>query len=172
MIWVMLKLVFNKEYRDCPPYVPSFGQEKKVIIAKVDEILKNSPESKTIIDPGCGTGTLLIMLAKKYPQHKFIGIEWGKIPYLICKFKSRNLPNISIVQNDMFKCSFKEADIIVCFLMDPLMEKFGNKVKEDAKKNLVIFSNSFEIPNIPLSEKIETKRFLFMKNVYVYKGVF
>lgn len=172
MIWVMIKLLFNKEYRNCPPYVPSFGQEKKTIIVRVDEILKNSTETKTIIDPGCGTGTLLIALAKKYPEHKFIGIEWGKIPYLICKFKSRNLSNISVVQNDMFKCSFKEADIIVCFLMDPLMEKFGNKVKEDAKKNLVIFSNSFEIPNIPLSEKIETKRFLFVKNVYVYKGVF
>ena len=168
----MIKLIFVKEYRNCPPYVPSFGSEKKVIIARVDEILKNATNTKTIIDPGCGTGSLLISLAKKYPEHKFIGIEWGKIPYLICKFKSRNLSNISVVQNDMFKCSFKEADIIVCFLMDPLMEKFGNKVKEDAKKNLVIFSNSFEIPNIPLSEKIETKRFLFMKNVYVYKGVF
>ena len=76
MIWVMIKLLFIKEYRECPPYVPSFGQEKKFITQRVGEILANTTETKTILDPGCGTGTLLISLAKKFPQHNFIGIEW------------------------------------------------------------------------------------------------
>lgn len=172
MIWVMIKLLFIKEYRECPPYVPSFGQEKKFITQRVGEILSNTTETKTILDPGCGTGTLLISLAKKFPQHNFIGIEWGYIPYLITKLKGRKLKNLTVIHNDMFKCSFKEADIIVCFLMQPLMERFGKKVKEDAKKDLIVFSNSFEIPNIKLSEKIETNRFLFVKNIYVYKDVF
>lgn len=172
LIRVMIKLALNKEYRECPPYVPSFGQEKKYIVETVGKILSDTNEPKTILDPGCGTGSLLISFAKKYPNHKFIGIEWGLIPYLITKLKARKLKNLTVVQNDMFKCSFKEADIIVCFLMQPLMEKFGNKIKKDAKKNLVIYSNSFEIPNLPLYEKIETKRFLFIKNIYVYKGTF
>lgn len=172
MIRVIFKLLSDKEYRNYPPYLPSFGQEKKIIIKEVEQILKDSTEPKTIIDPGCGTATLLIALAKKFPNHNFVGIEWEKTLYLTCKFRARNLKNLSIVQSDMFEYSFKKADIIVCFLMDQLMERFGNKVKEDAKKNLVIFSNSFEIPNIPLNKKIETKRFFFVKNVYVYKDAF
>jgi len=169
-IWVIIiKLFTNKEYRDCPPYVPSFGAEKRIIIKQVSEILQNSPRSLTVLDPGCGTGSLIIKLAKQFPNHHFVGIEWGKLAYLIAKFKSRNLNNISILQQDMFTYSFKEADIVVCFLMQPLMERFGKKILADGKPGLSVFSNSFYIPNLPLYQKFETKRFLFIQNVYVYK---
>lgn len=169
-IWVVIiKLFLNKEYRDCPPYVPSFGAEKKIIIERVSQQLQNSKQPLTVLDPGCGTGTLLTELAHQFPQHRFIGIEWGKLAWLIARFKSRKLKNITILQQDMFSYSFKSADIIVCFLMQPLMARFGDKVKTDAKPGLTIYSNSFYIPNIELGEKIETKRFLFVKNVYVYK---
>jgi SAM-dependent methyltransferase len=169
-IWtVIIKLFLNKEYRECPPYIPSFGKEKKVIIDMVGKILERSTIPMTILDPGCGTGSLIVQLAKKFPQHKFVGIEWGKLAYLIAKFKTKNLKNVILKQQDMFTYSFADANIIICFLMQPLMERFGNKVKQDAKKGLIVFSNSFYIPNIELSEKIETGKFLFIENVYVYK---
>ena len=169
-MWVVIiKLFLNKEYRNCPPYVPSFGHEKRIIVSRVTELLKNADRKMKILDPGCGTGSLIIDLAKKFPEHEFVGIEWNRLASNIARYKTRKLKNVTILQQDMFTHSFKDADVIVCFLMQPLMERFGNKVKEDAKSGLVIFSNSFYIPNIELAEKIETGKFFFIENVYIYK---
>ena len=170
-IWIIIiKLFLNKEYRDCPPYVPSFGAEKKIIIERVTAKLAASKTSLTILDPGCGTGSLIIDLAKRFPNHRFVGIEWGRLAYLIAKFKARKLKNITILQQDMFTYSFNKADIIVCFLMQPLMERFGKKLLADCQnKEVMVYSNSFYIPNLQLTEQVETNRFLFVKNVYIYK---
>jgi len=169
-IWVVIiKLFTNKEYRKYPPYVPSFGMEKKVIISKTRELLKNSSKPLTILDPGCGTGGLILKLSKEFPQHNFIGIEWNKFAASVCKLRTKKRKNVKIICDDMFKHNFGVADIIVCFLIEPLMERFGKKVKEDNQKPQIILSNTFEIPNIELFQKFETGKGIFFKNVYMYK---
>lgn len=169
-IWSMIiRLYTDKHYRECPPYVPSFGIEKKLIIDNVREILKKSNKPLTILDPGCGSGGLIVKLAKEFPEHKFVGIEWAKSASAVARYKTRKLKNTQILQQDMFGYDFGQADIIVCFLMDTLMEKFGEKILRDRNKKQIIFSNSFSIPNLPLFEKIETGKSLFFKDVYIYK---
>ena len=169
-IWfVIIKLFTDKEYRKYPPYVPSFGNEKKVIIAKTREILQNSDKPLTILDPGCGTGGLIFRLSKEFPQHKFIGIEWNKFAAGICKLKTKNRKNVVIFCDDMFNYDFGQADVIVCFLIEPLMERFGKKVLQDNTGPQIILSNTFEIPNIKLFQKFETGKGIFFKNVYMYK---
>ena len=169
-IWIaIIKLYTNKHYRECPPYVPSFGIEKKIIINRTAEILKKTNRKLIILDPGCGCGSLLLKLAKKFPEHQFIGVEWGKFAALIAKFRARKLKNVQILCQDLFEYDFSQIDIIVCFLMDTLMEKFGNKVLKEHKKAQIIISNTFEIPNLPLYEEIKTGKCFFFKNVYIYK---
>ncbi len=167
--WLIIKLYTNKHFRECPPYVPSLGAEKKIIIENVRDILKRATRPMTVLDPGCGSGGLIIKLAKEFPEHKFIGIEWSKFASKVATFKTRKLKNVTIVCQDMFEYDFSKADIIVCFLMDTLMEKFGEKVLKDNKKTQIVFSNSFKIPNLPLIEEIKTGKNLFFKNVYIYK---
>lgn len=172
LIWmwvVIIKLFINKEYRECPPYIPSFGKEKRIIIEKVSDTLKNSKKTLTILDPGCGTGTLVIDLAKKFSEHQFIGIEWNKFSYMICRLRARKLKNIDFVCDNMFNQNFGKADIIVCFLMDPLMKRFGEKILHDNIKSQTIYSNTFKIPNLPLVEEIKTGKKMLFKNVYVYR---
>lgn len=172
LIWIwtaIIRLYTDKHYRECPPYVPSFGAEKKIITANVREILKKSTRPLTILDPGCGCGSLIVKLAKEFPEHRFIGVEWGKFAANMARLKTRKLKNTEIICQDMFEYDFGQADIIVCFLMDTLMEKFGEKVKADHKKPQIIFSNTFAIPNLPLFEEIKTGKCLFFKNIYIYK---
>ena len=166
---VIVKLFLVKGYRDYPPFVPSFGQTKRVEMNKIKEQLSQSKKNLTVLDPGCGTADLIISLAKQFPQHSFIGIEWNKSLSLIAKYKGRNLPNVTILCQDMFSCSFEKADIIVCFLIDPLMERFGEKIKKEGKKGLIVYSNTFSIPNLPLAEKIKTRKFFLFGNLYIYK---
>ncbi|MBR4106601.1 MAG: class I SAM-dependent methyltransferase [Alphaproteobacteria bacterium] len=171
-LWLCLvigKLFFVKGYRNYPPFVPSFGQTKKLEFARIAKLLKESSTSMTILDPGCGTADLLIKLAKAFPQHSFVGIEWNKGLYKTAKIKSRKLKNVTLLCQDMFDYSFADADIIVCFLMAPLMERFGEKVKSECKKGVLVYSNTFSIANLPLIEEIKTRKFLMFGNLYIYK---
>ena len=171
-LWVcciVFKLYFVKGYSNYPPFVPTLGNVKKEEFLRLSSILKKTPKPLKILDPGCGTASLIAKLAKDFPQHSFVGIEWNKSLYKIAKFRNRNLPNVNILCQNMFDYSFKDIDIIVCFLMEPLMKRFGEKIKKEGKQGLVVYSNTFSIPNIPLYEKIKTKKFLVFGNLYVYK---
>lgn len=163
------KLFLVKGYRDYPPFVPTFGQTKKIEFDKISLILEKASKALTVLDPGCGTADLIIRLAKKFPQHNFVGIEWNKGLCRAAKFKSRNLNNVTVLCQSMFDFSFKDADIIVCFLMEPIMERLGEKIKKECKSGVTIYSNTFSIPNLPLKEEIKTRKFLLFGNLYIYK---
>jgi SAM-dependent methyltransferase len=166
---ILVKLFFVKDYKNYPPFVPSFGKIKKLEFIKISKQLEESKKSLTVLDPGCGTADLIIKLAKKFPKHKFVGIEWNKSLYNIAKLKSKNLPNFTVLNQNMFDCSFCNADIIVCFLITELMEKIGNKIKKEGKKGLMVYSNTFSIPNLELQEKITTRKIFLFSDLYIYK---
>lgn len=172
MIWyclIIVRLLVSKEYRKYPPFVPSFGNEKKILIEKVRDVLKKSKKELVILDPGCGTGTLLLKLSKEFPNHKFVGIEWNKIVAKICAVRAWGRKNFQVICDDMFKHDFGQADIVVCFLMPEMLDKFSQKLMKDHKKEQIIFSNSFQIPNLDLIEEVKTGKGLLFKNIYIYK---
>ena len=172
LVWycvIVLRLLFGAEYKKYPPFIPSFGKEKVVMIHEVRKKLNLSKNQLVVLDPGCGTGTLLLELAKEFPNHKFIGIEWNIIIAKIFSFRARKFDNIKIICDNMFNHNFGNADIVTCFLMDSLMKKFGQKVLNDNKKPQTIISNTFKIPNLPLVKEIKTGDKKLFKNIYIYK---
>lgn len=172
LIWIlviMVKLCINKEYRECPPLVPSFGNEKKILLEQVGIQLEQATIPLKVLDPGCGTGTLVVELAKRFPKHQFIGIEWSPVIAKIAAFNARKLPNVKIISQDMFSYSFKDFDVVACFLMQPLMQRFGHKLTQDCKPGTMIYSNSFYIPQFKPQKIVETKGLCRFKNVFIYK---
>lgn len=169
-VWIdIIRLFVSRKYRQCPPLVPSFGRQKKAMIEKISAQLEQSRRPLNVLDPGCGTGTLLIALAEKFPNHKFTGVEWNRTTAAIAAFRTRKLKNVSILRRDMFDFSFSGFDIIACFLMQPLMERFGAKLKKECRPGTTVYSNSFYIPGERPAEVIEVKGFYKFNNVYVYK---
>lgn len=164
-----LKLLFVKGFKDYPPYIPSFGQTKKAELLRISAQLSKAKQRLTVIDPGCGTAELIIQLAKKFPQHKFIGIEWNKGIYSVAKMQCSKLSNIEIICDNLFNYPFSDADIIVCFLIDPLMERFGEKIKSECKKGVMVYSNTFEIPKLRLVEKVATRKLWRFGNLFIYE---
>ena len=60
-VWIdIIRLFISRRYRQCPPLVPSFGRQKKVMIEKISAELKQNRQPLNVLDPGCGTGTLLL----------------------------------------------------------------------------------------------------------------
>ena len=154
-----------------PPWVPATGESQEIIFNRVSEILKKAKRPLTVLDPGSGTGSLILRLAKAFPQHKFVGIEWSW-PHYFAKFYARKLDNVMLVHGDMFKYSFKEADVIVCFVVPRFTPLLSKKIAKDCKKGCVIFSIHVELPKLEQIETIEYKHFGYVScaiNVYKIK---
>lgn len=132
--------IFSSHKGKYPPFVPIPYNSRKIIIKQLSPLLKESQKSLQIIDPGCGIGSLLIPLAQAYPQHKFIGIEWDKLLYKICLFRSRNLRNITYFNQDMLTYDYHDTDIIVCFLVPKIIPDLQKRILETGKKGALIFS--------------------------------
>lgn len=179
VLTIILMVIFNIYIFYCvfaskggkfPPYVPSLGVAKNLVIKYVAKILEKSKKPLTVLDPGCGSGTLLLPLAKVFKQHKFLGIEWSKFPYSIAVKGAKGLKNVELIYDDMFKHSFKDADIIFCFVFEQFAQRLADKIVKDVKKDCIVISNGVPLPSLKLKEKIECTHLLFFKSsIFVYE---
>ncbi|MFV0625946.1 MAG: hypothetical protein ACK5N8_01170 [Alphaproteobacteria bacterium] len=105
--------LFSTKFGKYPPFVPTDSLRKKIVVEEVSKILENSKDKKFFLDAGSGIGTILIPLTKRFPQHDFVGIEWGKIMSYISKIRSKNLKNIKIINDDMLKKNFENMILFI-----------------------------------------------------------
>ncbi len=169
-IWTLIiRLIINPHFRECPPFIPSFGKQKKFILARMKDEIEKKGGNISILDPGCGIATLLISLAKKYPDCNFVGIEWRKITAKIAQLRTHNLKNVKIVCQDFFDYPFNDFQIIVCFLMQPIMQELGEKIKNECQSGTIVISNTFYFPQIKPDELIKINGLYKFNDVYIYK---
>ncbi|MBR1778318.1 MAG: class I SAM-dependent methyltransferase [Alphaproteobacteria bacterium] len=123
-----------------------------------------------VVDLGCGSGSLLIPLAQKFPQHHFIGYDWDKVPYFIAKFRSRKIPNIQLFNRNFMKENYSDVQLIVCYIGPSLKIPLGKKLYEELPEGAFVVSETFELDFLSLQEviqantlKIPTKVFLYQK---------
>ncbi|MBQ4472334.1 MAG: methyltransferase domain-containing protein [Alphaproteobacteria bacterium] len=149
-----------------PPPVPSCGKTKQAIIADVSKVLSRR-KNQVVMDLGSGWGTLLLPLARKFPKHHFIGIEYGCIPYFVSKFRARKISNITFLRQNFFNSDVSKADIVLTFLMNSTMAKLTPKLLKEAKCGALVYANRFQMKNVKATRKV----FLGSKydTYYVYK---
>ncbi|MDD4556026.1 MAG: class I SAM-dependent methyltransferase [Alphaproteobacteria bacterium] len=161
--------LFSSKFGKYPPFAPTIGKRKKIILDKISEILKKSEKQITFLDAGSGTGTIIIPLAKKFPQHKFVGIEWTFYPYFISKLKSGNLKNIELIHGDMFKSNFKEVDILYCFIVENFKKPLSEKILSEMKKDSIVIANGSHFETMEIVEEVKFDKEWLSNSIYFYR---
>lgn len=146
-------LIISSGFFTSPPPIPLSGLMKKEMFNLLAEQLKNS-SGLTVTDLGSGWGTFLLPLAKKFPQHQFIGIEKNFTPAFISKIRAKKYKNIKIYQEDIFKSNLSQTDIIFCFLMQPLMERLTQYLLANIQKETKIYALRFPLSHIKPQQTI------------------
>jgi hypothetical protein len=131
-----------------PPPIPSSGRLKDKVLEDICAYLQDK-EGLTFMDLGSGWGTLLLPLAKRFPQHRFIGVERAFTPYAASVLRAHNLPNLHFEHGDIFKTDIKRCDVIFCFLMQKLMDGLTPRLKENLRSGAYVYSCRFTCPNWP-----------------------
>ncbi|MBP5534859.1 MAG: hypothetical protein J6Y03_05085 [Alphaproteobacteria bacterium] len=144
---------FNSQFLSNPPPVPSSGKIKTKIIDDVASVLAKR-KKQVVMDLGSGWGTLLLPLARKFPNHRFIGIEYGFIPCLVSKFRARKMKNITFYRQNFFNSNISKADIIFLFLWTRMMPKISKKCQSEAKEGTLLYVNRFPIPDMKAKREV------------------
>jgi len=108
-----------------------------------------------VLDLGCGTGSLLLPLARLRPHCRVSGIEAAPAPFLLCRLRSRGLPNIELARGDFFAHSWSEYDRIYAFLSPVPMDAVWHKFEQEARPGATLISNSFPVSGRKPDQVIE-----------------
>ncbi len=148
------------------PYVPSVGSSKAQMLNWARQKLQSATEQMTVIDLGSGSGSLLIPLAKEFPQHRFIGLEWDSVPLLLAMIKSFRLRNIEWHRQDFMTYSCADADIVFCYILKTMRERVGKKLAREIKSDCMVISELYQVTDLKL---IETHRPKLGLGISVFK---
>lgn len=147
-------LTVSSGFMRSSPAVPSHGRIKDAIIEEAAAILQQASTPQTVMDLGSGWGTLLIPLAKRFPNHRFIGIELSALPFRISRLRARNLHNLTFVQQDFFSTNLSEANLIFVFLLHSTMAKLTTKIQTEMPTGGTIIANRFPMKNIEADKTV------------------
>ncbi len=133
------------------PWVPTRRKD----FSRIDKLAKLK-EGDNFVDVGCGTGSLLVYLAKKYPQTNFVGIEIAWPLFLITYSKKIffGCQNIELKNRDFFKCDFSDYNkFFVYGLTRKAFSRLSQKIKKECDSGTKIISYTFSIADLNLIKK-------------------
>ena len=151
------------------PFVSSYGKIKDDILDEARAILKKSKKKMRVTDLGCGSGVLLLPLAKEFPQHEFVGLEWDVVPLTMGKIKARGLKNISFVKGDYMKTNHSDMDLIMCYVLKTTGVPLGKKLAKEIKETAVVISEMFPLSALEEVKQIESSIYGVKEKIFVYK---
>ena len=153
------------------PFVSSYGKIKEDILDEARAVLKKSKKPLNVTDLGCGSGALLLPLAKEFPNHRFIGLEWDIVPLTMGKVKAHmaGLKNISFVKGDYMKTSHADMDLIMCYVLKVTGEPLGKKLAKEIKESCVVISEMFPLGHLTEVKQIKSSLAGIPEKIFVYK---
>ena len=109
--------------------------ETELLVDCAIEFLSKSKDNLKIIDFCTGSGCILLSIAKKFPNHEYIGLDKSKLAIKTAEKnrKSIGLKNVQFFNQDIFKYNQSKADLLLCnppYLAKDEIENLEQSVKE------------------------------------------
>lgn len=144
--------------------MPSSKKAYQAIIALADET-----GTGPIYDLGSGWGSLVIRLAREYPDRQIVGYELSLFPWLTTKIIKRvlGLSNLVVHREDFLKADLSGATVITCYLFPAAMAEIESKLKHGKGKLRFIISNNFALPSYQACKVVQLNDF-YQSPVYLY----
>ena len=130
-----------------PPGVFIPRPETELIVDCAIEFLSNSKDNLKIIDFCTGSGCILLSIAKKFPNHEYIGLDKSELAIKTAEKnrKSLGLKNVQFFNQDIFEYNKSKADLLLCnppYLAKHEIESLEQSVRDyDPLSALTDFKN-------------------------------
>ena len=130
-----------EEYLSTLPKSIISGEEIQIPPDTIREIFRftNLEKNDTFYHLGCGDGRSLAIARQEFDVKNAIGIDNSEKMITAAKkmISEKNISNIKVIEQDVRKAEFNDADVILCWFMDAeiledLIEKF-KKLKSNVR---------------------------------------
>ncbi|HMM53389.1 MAG TPA: methyltransferase domain-containing protein [Candidatus Desulfobacillus sp.] len=108
-----------------------------------------------VVDLGCGSGGLLLRLARARPDARFLGIEHAPLPWLLARWRGRGLANLELRRGDLWRAPLAEADVVFVFLSPSVMPRLWRRAHEEMRPGSLLVSSSFPAPGAAPERVVE-----------------
>lgn len=146
--FLILLFVFGPSYRS---RVPLYLSNQKTVDAVSEWLTQQGFGNKSdarFLDFGSGTGSMILRLAKRYPDQRFIGVEAAWFPYLVSQLRAIGSSNIEIRRQSFWDISLADTPVVYAFLSTEPMPRLWEKAKQEMSPGTFLISNSFVVPNV------------------------
>lgn len=145
--------------------MPSSKKARDAIVELIESTGKGP-----IVDLGSGWGSLLIPLARKYPQRKVVGYEMSLIPWCATRLLVRalKLKNIEVYRSNFLTIDFPHSAVLICYLYPAAMEAIAQKLNSENNTASVLISNNFALPSCQPEKTVYLTDF-YKSPIYLYR---
>ncbi|PLZ02124.1 hypothetical protein CY652_12170 [Burkholderia sp. WAC0059] len=123
-----------------PPLSSSAAEAADVVALLAQADL---PGQAVVYELGSGWGSLVVALAKAFPDARIRGIEWSPLPYWVARFRTRNLPNVRLTRANFYACDLRDAHAVTCYLMMKPMKKLAGQFDRMLRPGTAVVSLAF-----------------------------
>lgn len=110
--------------------------------------LDGQPQARRFVDLGCGTGGLLVRLARRFPETGFVGVETAPLLFLLAWLRCLPLRNCSVRYQSLWRTDLGTFDLAYCFLSPEPMPRLWEKAVREMRCGSWLVSNTFEVPGV------------------------
>lgn len=131
-------------------YGAPWVRTRKKMIQGMIEAAKIS-EGEAVMDIGCGDGIILFEVLKRFPTARVIGIDCN--PFLIWRCRLRAWmrgcgARATFLCVDLRTGTIPRADVVMLYLLPPLMEQLRPRLKTVLDPDARIVSNAFRFADV------------------------
>lgn len=148
------------------PWVPTRSRDRGYLL---DNLKLHGNE--TIIDLGCGDGSLLFDAARRSPGIRGIGYDISLLPLCIAWARKllfwRTYRPIAIRFGNLFTADITHADVIYIFLLGKAYDRLKEKLAKEMRPEAIVALEAWPLPNCT---PFRTLRGENMLPVYIYRG--
>ncbi|MFA5947186.1 MAG: methyltransferase [Patescibacteria group bacterium] len=148
------------------PWLPTKPRDRAHLLNH----LKLTPGQK-VVDLGCGDGSMLFAVARKFPEVVCVGYDISLLPLFfgwarkLLYFKKYR--HVHIRFGNLFKQSVEDADLVFIFLLSKSYPKLVELLKRDIKDEAQVVVEAWPFPNTtPLKTLKEDK----LLSIFLYTG--
>lgn len=117
-------------------------------------------------DLGSGNGKV-VFLAESCARVKATGFELTYWTHLWAKLSAKSKKSSAqFVRKNFFVVSWKEVDVLYCYLFPPLMRSVEEKFLDECKAGAVLITRDFALPNLKAFQVFALQNF---HHAYMYR---
>lgn len=148
------------------PWLPTKPRDRAHLLAT----LKLEPGQK-VVDLGCGDGSMLFAVARKFPAVECVGYDISLLPLLFGWARKivflKKYRHVHIYFGNLFKQSVANADLVFIFLLPKSYPKLVAILKRDLKDVARVAVEAWPLPNL---EPVQTLKEEKLLSIFIYTG--